>query len=276
MFHTMNKGDRCYAVRRMLNRLALFVLFFFVLVATMPAGAAEEETTLKKGWQFEANVYLWGASISGKTASGDSLDVSFIDLLKNLKMGLMGGVGARNGRWSIMTDVMYMDLKHENNGQVTVPVGPGVNIGTNATLNFQSWLVTPAVGYAIVDTDRVRLDILGGARYLFLKPELDLEVSGPLQPRNKTLSDSGSGWDGIGGIRGNVNLDKKWYVPFYVDMGAGKSPFTWQGFGGVGYKVSRVVDVVGAYRYLYWKFKDNKVLDKLSFSGPLVGVRFQF
>ena len=59
-------------------------------------------------------------------------------------------------------------------------------------------------------------------------------------------------------------------------MGTGDSAFTWQGMGGVGYKISKVVDVVAAYRYLYWKFEKNKVIDKLDFSGPMVGMIFRF
>jgi opacity protein-like surface antigen len=277
MSQTKNEDDQYCTVRRMLSRLALFVLPFFMLVAAMPASTAAEETAPKGGWQFDANVYLWGASIGGKTASGDTLDVSFTDLLKDLQLGFMGGVEARNGRWSLMTDVMYMDLKQPNNGTVTVPVlGEDINIAVDATVRLQAWIVTSAVGYSIIDTDTVRLAILGGARYLFVKPELDLSTTGPLQPRNKNLSTSAGIWDGIGGIRGIVNLSEKWYVPYYADMGTGDSAFTWQGFGGVGYKISKVVNVVAAYRYLYWKFENNKVIDKLNFHGPLVGMIFRF
>jgi len=112
-------------------------------------------------------------------------------------------------------------------------------------------------------------------RLFWLKPELDLDISGPLLGRSKQISTSGSVWDGIAGIRGNVNLDKNWYIPYYVDMGTGDSTFTWQGMGGIGYKFGNV-GVVAAYRYLYWKFDDNKVLDKLDFSGPMIGMVFRF
>jgi hypothetical protein len=68
-------------------------------------------------------------------------------------------------------------------------------------------------------------------RLFWLKPELDLDISGPLLGRSKQISTSGSVWDGIAGIRGNVNLDKNWYIPYYVDMGTGDSTFPWQGMG---------------------------------------------
>ena len=109
-----------------------------------------------------------------------------------------------------------------------------------------------------------------------MKPELELDITGPFRERDNNISDSGDVWDGIVGIRGNVSLDKNWYVPYYADMGTGESAFTWQVMAGFGYRISKVVDVVAAYRYLFWKFEDNKVLDKLYISGPLVGLRFRF
>ena len=45
---------------------------------------------------------------------------------------------------------------------------------------------------------------------------------------------------------------------------------------GFGVRVSNVVDVVAAWRYLYWKFDDNKALDNLYINGPGVGVKFRF
>jgi len=122
------------------------------------------------------------------------------------------------------------------------------------------------------------MEVLAGARYLWLKPELDLDlhVTGPLQSRGKKISDSGDVWDGIIGIRGNVNLDRNWYVPYYVHIGTGDSNFTWQWMAGVGVRVSKVVDVFAGWRYLYWKFDDNKVLDNMYINGPGVGVKFRF
>ncbi|MGD1074758.1 MAG: hypothetical protein ABR903_01565 [Thermodesulfovibrionales bacterium] len=276
MSQTENDVHQWSAGAKRMSRLALLVLAFFMLVVAMPTGAAAEDTAQKDGWQFEANVYLWASSIDVTTPRGNDISVSFSDLVKNLKFGVAGGVGARYGRWSLMTDAMYMKLKHDGSGQVTEPAGPGgSDITANATVDVAAWLVTPTLGYSIVDTDRVRVDIFAGARYFWLKPELDLNITGTVQPRSRQFIDSGTVWDGIGGIRGNVSLDKNWYIPYYVDMGTGGSTFTWQGWGGIGYKFSKL-DVVAAYRYLYWKFDDNKVVDTLSFSGPAVGMVFRF
>ncbi|MGO9951147.1 MAG: hypothetical protein ACLPN1_02920 [Dissulfurispiraceae bacterium] len=277
MNQTKDGVDQWSADKKMISRLVLFILPFLMFVAAMPGSAVADDTPRKDGWQFEANVYMWGAAVGGKTANGDNIDVSFSDLVTKLDLGFMGGAGVRNGRWSLSTDVMYMKLKDQNNGEVTAPGPIGVNVKVDATVDLQSWVITPAVGYSIVDTDRVRLDIIGGARYFFLKPTLDLGVAiGPLQPRSRTISASKGIWDGIGGIRGMVKVYDKWYIPYYADIGTGDSALTWQGMGGVGYKISKVVDVVAVYRYLYWKFDKNPVLDKLDFSGPVVGMIVRF
>jgi opacity protein-like surface antigen len=276
MSYTRSKNIQ-YWTDRILKSLALFVFVFLMLVTVMPASVAAEETAQKDGWQFGGNLYMCMPTIGGKTPSGDKIEIEFNDILKNLEFTYMGGVEARNGRWHITTDVIYLKLKQENDGKVTAPVGPGeVDLKVDATVKLQSWIVTPAIGYSFIDTEKVRMEVLAGARYLWLKPELDLDITGPLKPRNKKISDSGDVWDGIIGIRGNVNLDKNWYVPYYVDIGTGDSNLTWQWMAGFGVKVSKVVDVVAGWRYLYWKFDENKVLDKLYINGPLVGVKFQF
>jgi hypothetical protein len=48
MFHTTNEGDQWGAGTRMMRRLALFLLAFFILVAAMPLSAAAEETLRKE------------------------------------------------------------------------------------------------------------------------------------------------------------------------------------------------------------------------------------
>jgi opacity protein-like surface antigen len=257
--------------KRMLCGFPLFVFLFLLLTTGMPTRAAAEETERKAGWQFGADVYLWMASIGGKTAGGDNIDVSFSDLLSKLKFGFMGVLQARNGKWHFSTDVLYMKLEADNSGQLTVPDGSQLKV--NSTVKVAAWVVTPAVGYSVIDTEQVRMEVLAGARYLYLNPELELQVPGV---GSRNISDSGDVWDGIAGIRGEVNLSKNWYVPYYLDLGAGNSEFTWQAAAGVGYRINKAVEVVATYRYLEWQFKDNKVLDNLHFSGPLVGLRLLF
>ncbi len=263
----------------MVNAIALSVLLLFMHVAALPAPAAAEETERKTGWQFGADIYGWMSGMGGKTTGGGDIQLEFDDVLRNLEFAIMGGVVARNGKWSLTTDVATVELKGDNSNSVTTSVGPSgqeITVDAGATVRLHAWVVTPLVGYTFFDNGKLSSEVVAGVRYLWIKSELDLEVDGPLQPRDKKISESGNVWDGVVGIRGKVNLDEKWYIPYFADMGTGQSAFTWQAMMGVGYKISKKVDVVAAYRYLYWNFKDNKVLDDLYISGPLVGLKFQF
>jgi len=272
--HTTNGGGKNTAVRGRMGWSVIFTAMVILLAAVLPLSAASEDTAQPQGWQFGADVYMWMSGMGGETAGGDTIDVPFDTLLENLDFTYMGTFHARNGRWHLSTDVIYMDLEGDNSGRMTLPGGN--ELKAEATVQFTSWIVTPAVGCSVIDTERIRMEILAGARYLYMRPELSFHVTGPLDSRYRSVSDSGDIWDGIAGIRGDVTLAKNWYIPYYADMGAGDSDYTWQAMAGVGYRISNVVDVVGAYRYLEWKFDDNKAIDSLDISGPMVGVRFRF
>lgn len=89
------------------------------------------------------------------------------------------------------------------------------------------------------------------------------------------LSESGDVWDTIVGLRGNISLGPRRFVPWGANIGAGDSDLTWQAMAGVGYKAASCVDVVLTYRYLKWEL-DGELIDELSFSGPLLGAVFRF
>jgi hypothetical protein len=242
------------------NNCSKILLFLGVLLFGLLSANAYAETTPQAGqqdsWEFGLEIYLWGASIGGKTGTGSSIDVNFDALLEDLEMGFMGAFGARKGKWSFIADVVYLDVEDDT------MVGP---IKLSAVLT--GWVVTPIVGYNLVETEKVRLDIVGGARYLYLDTKLGL---GP-----ERVDESATIWDGIVGVRGDVNLNDKWYVPYYFDIGTGDSDLTWEAFAGVGYKFNKF-DVVLAYRYLEWDFDDADVITELDFNGPLLGAKWVF
>jgi hypothetical protein len=241
--------------------LFLAALLIGLLSANVYAGSAQAAenpaTAQQDSLEFGFEIYGWGASVGGKNGAGSDLDVDFDDLFKDLKFGFMTVLGARKDKWSFLVDVIYLDVEDDKT------VDPGIKISGELT----GWIVTPVVGYNLVDTEKIRLDIVGGARYLYLDTKLGV---GPLSD-----DESGSFWDGIVGVRGNVNLTEKWYLPYYADIGTGNTDLTWQASAGVGYRFSKV-DVILAYRYLDWDFDDNEALDDLNLSGPYLGAKFIF
>jgi hypothetical protein len=104
--------------------------------------------------------------------------------------------------------------------------------------------------------------------------DASLDALGP--NRSGSLSESGSVWDGIVGVTGNISLSKRWYIPYYLDVGTGESDFTWQAIGGIGFRAAKWMDLALVYRYLAWNFDPDMVIDDLDFSGPAFGAIFRF
>ncbi len=150
----------------------------------------------------------------------------------------------------------------------------GLFINANGSVELTGWILTPSVGYNLLQTERIQLDVLAGARYLYLKSDAKFTLVTPTSIKKRDTV-SGSGWDGIIGVKGYVNLNKNWYLPYYADIGTGSSNLTWQLFGGVGYRFKRL-DLIVAYRYMDWNFDSSDAFDDLNLSGPFVGVKFGF
>jgi hypothetical protein len=237
-----------------------------------PAPVRAADPAAPESWKIDGEIYLWGASIGATTVTGGDIDVGFDTIMKNLDMAFMGALGARKGKWSIVVDAIYMDVSADRTGAIALPDG---SVATSSNLVLKSWVVGPSAGYNVVDTGAFTLDVLAGARYLYLKPTLSAQVDGPLEGRFRQFSDSANIWNGIVGVRGRVSLCPRWFFPYYADIGAGASKLTWQASGGVGYGFGWI-EVTAAYRYLDWNLKNLKVFDDLNFGGPLLGAKIYF
>ena len=61
-------------------------------------------------WEFGAEIYLWGANVDTTSPSGTSSEIRFTDLAENLELGFMVAFGARRDKWSVLADVIYLDV----------------------------------------------------------------------------------------------------------------------------------------------------------------------
>ena len=235
------------------------------------SAAAQDENT----WQFEATLYGWYTAIGGTAkhpggvVPGGPFDVDASDILDNLDMVFMGSFEARKNKWSIITDLIYLDVGADKN--TTVQTRSGVPLNANVDLGITSWILGGAVGYDVVQADRVTLAVVGGARYA----AIDVDVSLGALGRQAESSESEGLLDGIVGVRGFITLNENWYLPYYADIGTGGSDLTWQALAGIGYRFSWG-DIRLAYRYLSYDLDDGKHLEDLDVSGPVLGIGFRF
>ena len=238
----------------------------------LPAVAQQTAANPSSGWQYTANLYLWAPAVTSTTTAGDEMEASFSDILSNLDLSLMGGVQARHGRLSLSADLLYMGLSQDVETTANL-VGHSREV--EADMEMKSVVPSLAVGYTVVETERLQLDVLAGVRYLWVDVDLDFGLTGPLGLDRKR-SESADIIDGIVGVRGNLALGEQWFMPFYLDVGAGESDLTWQAFVGVGYRLCGNIDVIVGYRHLAWEFDGAGILDELEISGPIAGVKVGF
>ena len=215
------------------------------------------EVVVDDSWNYTASLYLWAAAIGGTTTNGGNVDISFSDIIDNLDFGYMGNFGAKKGKWTFETDVLYLKVGSELDAPLPIE-----------RIQLRAWVVTPYAAYNVVESDQWNLDLLAGARYLYMKSQITLPIV--------EVSDSDTNWNGIIGMKGSYKLNEKWYMPFTLDVGSGDSDITYQALAGVGYKYENF-DLLVGYRYLKWEFDDAFVgFRDLDLSGPIIGAKFRF
>ncbi len=116
--------------------------------------------------------------------------------------------------------------------------------------------------------------MLAGARYFNAETDLSLKASGPFAA-DENASSSTTIWNGIIGVEGRIALGKRWYVPYYLDIGTGDSDFTWQGVAGINYEW-HWGGLALTYRYLDFDQGDAVPLKSMSMAGPEIGIYFNF
>lgn len=227
-----------------------------------PVEPVVPEVVVTDSWKYGAGIYVWGASIEGEAANGAPIDMSFSDILDNLDMTFMGTFFAQKNKWTFGLDAIYLKIGDKPN---TWQPGDGPTL-TN--IQLKSWIFTPTVAYRFMESEKLDLNIVAGARYFKMEPYIEIS---PLPG----ISDSGSVTDGIVGLRGEYDINEKWYMPFQFDVGGGDSDSTWHAFAAVGYRYENF-DLIAGYRHMEWEFDTGTPLKDISMSGPIIGALFKF
>ena len=253
-----------YCVPRLPTGLA--IVLCCLLASSLPVKAATAPDPDR--WSLGGSVYLWAAGVEGTDAAGDEIDVSFSDVLEDLDGGLMGILAAHKGRWTLLADVLYLSIHQETSSTANLI---GIPAKLDVDVKLRGFVSTFGVAYRVIDVGGTSLDLLAGGRYF----DLDVDFEAEFAAQKIEYSDSGHALDGIIGGQVLKSLGDRWYVSFYGDIGTGDSEVTWQAWPGVGYRFGNV-DAVAGYRHLAWETDDGDTFEDLSFSGPMLGVKFRF
>jgi hypothetical protein len=255
-------------------------------IAPSPARAA----AAADDWQWNATVYLWLPSLGGETSfppdgGGPAIDVTADAILDSLEFAFMGAFEGRRGPWGLATDVIYLDLGQTKKGTREFSVGEvglPADVSADLKLGLTGWLWTLEGSYEVVQQNGLSVNVLAGARMLDLQEDLHWNLDGNISSL-PVIDSSGSAdagetqWDAIVGVKGRVTFgaDRQWFVPYYLDVGAGESDLTWQGMAGLGYSFD-AIDVTGVWRYLDYDLGDSTPIKSIDFNGAALGVTFRF
>ena len=263
-------------------------LLTLALAGALPLSAQAQSAPDALKWN--ATIYGWFPSIGGSTSfpatgSGPSIDVSSQQVIDALKMTFMGSLDVHQGKWGAFTDLVYADFGADKTKSRDFTVGhEQIPVGVDATLNLdvKTWIWSLAGLYNLADKPEGTADLLFGARMLDMEQTLGWSISGTvpgLPPAANTGSATASinQWDAIVGVKGRINLgtDRKWFLPYYLDVGTGESRLTWQVAAGLGYQFSWG-SVIAAWRYLDYDFKSDMVVRSFNLNGGMIGVQFGF
>jgi hypothetical protein len=259
------------------------------------APAASQAQGASDDWEYTATVYGWLPSIGGDLSiptgprggggGSASARVNPSDILDALNFTFMGMLTADKGRWGVGTDIIYLDVgsskkktKDFSFGDEQLPA----SVTARVNLDLTGWIWTLDGTYLVIDDPDHPMKLLAGARMFDLstdaKWQLEGDIAGlPVPGRNGRADGSETIWDAIVGVKGRVNFgeDKKWFVPYYLDVGTGDSDVTWQGMIGAGYAFDWG-DLVAVWRYLDYNMPSGDLVENLDANGAAIGVTFHF
>jgi hypothetical protein len=268
--------------------IAMVVLGLCAAAALLPASAAADPESTDS-WQFEASPYLYLPWVSLKVqlpnGVSSSSDVAPNELLNHFKMGALGAFDVQKGPWGALTDVLYLDVGAAQGTTRSFTIGRRelpLDISANISIDLKTTLWTLAGTYRVVANPLATLDVLAGTRLLDIRVEERWYLSGSLGPiplpgRSGSGEASGDQWNGIVGTKARLSIfpDRKWFMPFYADVGTGESKLTWQASTGFGY-LFNWGEISATWRYIDYTNKSGKPVQDLSMSGAQIAAAFRW
>jgi hypothetical protein len=201
------------------------------------------------------------------------IDIDFYDdVLKNINGAFMVVGEARKGRFGVVMDVAYTDI------EMADPTPLGI-FYSKLSSRTESWLVSVAGFYRLVEHQKRFLDVIAGGRYWSVDSELSLK--GPLLPSLSQQSQSNKeDWvDPIFGLKGLAALGQsKFFVSGFLvigGFGAG-ADFMWDANINFGYQWTTGLSSTIGYRYLDVDYADGGFLYDVAQDGIVLGLSWRF
>jgi hypothetical protein len=218
-------------------------------------------------WHVAIAPYLWFPGVHGTVGAlgrESSVHASAADLLSNFRFGLMGLVDARYKRYVMPLDFMWTRLGDES--ALPFPNLPA----TSADVKVSEFVLTPKVGFRIVDRPAFKIDALTGFRYWHFGQDLAFRPS----TLGLNFSSSQNWVDPLVGGRIITALSPKTEASIAGDVGGwgAGSQLDYQIAGLLGYRVKPKWTLQAGYRYLDVDYRSGGTRIDTVTSGVLFGV----
>ena len=223
------------------------------------------------GWEFAITPYVWLPSLTNTlhTQFGSfTSDTSSSDTLSNLDMAFMAALEARHGKFSLIGDLLYVDLSSNTD----TPLG---DLFKSVDTDLRTTAFSGYALYRVTETPHVALDLGGGFRAYSLKLDTTLEA-GRLEEQNFDLSEE---WvDPLLAARVIGTFNEHWSANAVLDVGGfdGQNDSTWQALASVNYAINDRWTVRGGWRYLDIQKEISGLKVETELNGPIIGVGYRF
>jgi len=249
------------------NKMKKYIIYFLVFCIPFVAFSQTESSQdeAKSNWDFDIIPYVNFVSLDGSlTAMGQDIPftMSFSDLFDQLSFAFSIHTEARNDRWGIMFDFLYIKLKEE--GEIP-------DLMAVIETEIKQTMIEIGGAYQLNNPSGTnnRFEALLGLRYM------DMSVN--LASMDMSILDKGFNFtDPFVGVRWQ-NRWNKWALTSRFDIG---------GFG-IGSEFSYKFNVLGGYNFsdlfsLYLGYQgldidyeqDNGFAYDVYTGGPILGFRF--
>jgi hypothetical protein len=281
--------------------------------ADMPTKAPITPLPAIDAWTFSATLYGWVPLLNGSTTvKGRTVDVDvgyseIGDLIRRSEipkdlLELAGYFEARNGRFSVFSDLVY--LKIGLNGSMTRSRGVdalNATVGASAGLKYEMFIGELAAAYEVARWGATRapgsgtaIDVFGGVRAWWQRADASLALTGTVNigdlslNADRTLSASQSvSWaDPLVGLRLRHQFAPGLNFVASGDVGGFGvgSQFSWQALAAINYDFCVRNNVIWSgmlgYKALFVDYSKGSGLTRYEYDmtmhGPIFGITARF
>lgn len=242
-------------------------------VTPVTTAGPEAPAAATRDWTFAIAPYFWMAGLNGSIGVGgqapSDVNVNFSQIFNHIDWWpppIMFAGEARNDRFAIFTDFLYLGLQADGSSPGPTPLA--ASISTNVLI----WNVGGA--YRVLDQGGASLDLTAGGRLWYLNA--DQTLTGPLAVTE--ASGSRTWFDPLVGLAGGVDLGKGFRLHGEGDIGGFGvgANLDWQLQATLQYQYNPKLMLEAGYRYLSVDYdKDGFVFDA-NLAGPIIGASLRF